>query len=131
MGTHREEETAGSYLLTKDDTIKIVEYYVPLELDEVQLKPKKYSEFTLHQEVIFNILWKKYSNLVKKDNRKQQKSKHYIDAKGKDGTSLSFGGSDGIVYSGSSYMNKLRDIAFKQYIKNSEKNIKNDSSGDL
>lgn len=130
LGTFREEETVGSYLLTKDDAIKIDKYYVPLELDEVQLKPKKYSEFTLHQEAIFDILWKKYGHLVKKDNQERQKNGHYIDARGKDGTALSFGGSDGIVYRGSLYINKLRDIEFKKSINNSEQN-QNDSSSDL
>lgn len=130
MGTFREEQTVGSYLLTKDDTIKIDKFFVPLQLEELMLKPKQYSEFKRHQKDIFNILWKKYGHLVKKDNIERQKNGHFIQAYGKDGTSLIFGGSDGIVYNASNYLDNLRNAKVKEYMKNIPKN-KNDASDDL
>lgn len=131
MRTYRDEQTAGSYLVTKKDTIKIDNFYVPLELDMVQLRPKEDSEFRLHQKEIFSVLWKKYERLVNKNNRERQVNGNYIDATGNDKTSIRFGGSAGIVYGAESYLDKFRKIEFEKYLKQSANSSKNDASSGL
>lgn len=131
LGSVHEEEIAGSYLLTKEDVLKVGKFEVPLQLNKVELKTINNSPMLgAHQENIFNILWEKYGSLVKEEKDKEMyfnKKAFYI--KDSKNVSIRFS-SEGIVY----FDEKIRMIqrtTLDNFLKNQLKNIKNDSSREL
>ena len=130
LGAFREEQTVGSYLLTQNDIIMIQNFYVPLELQRLQLKPKDNKSLEIYKKEIFTILWNKYGYLVNDKKAKEIfQNQNYMNIHAKDNTYLSFNG-DGVIYDSENYLNKLRDETLKSYMKDLPKN-KNDSSKSL
>lgn len=128
--TTREELVVGSYLMTKNDTIKINNLYIPIQLQRVWLVAKDESQAQLHSQEIFNLVWKKYGHLVSNQaDRKRFQNGRFINFRAKDNTSLSFS-PRAITYDGAFYLNVSRIAKLKSYIQ-SLPTSKNDLSNSL
>ncbi|WP_404318037.1 hypothetical protein [Malaciobacter canalis] len=129
--TPDDKHIIGSYLLTKDDTLAFNGELMPLQLISLTLTAKDQNMFNVHKEEIFNILWKKYGDLVKssRDKKRSIENKRFY-AQGSNKTSIKLGHNNIIYTSGGIY--NLQAKAFNKYLKDiSSKNSKNDASGDL
>lgn len=121
-----DEHLVGSYLLTKDDTLEFNGKLMPLQLIGITLTAKDQNIFNVHKEEIFDILWKKYGELV---TQKRSIGNKTFYAKGLNKTSIQLGYSN-IIYS-SDGIYDLQFKAFNEYLKTLSKNPKNDLSDTL
>lgn len=130
LGTVHEEEIAGSYLLVKDDVLKIGQYEVPFQLNKVELKTINDSPILdVQRENIFNVLWEKYESNVKNQQLRQTffSNKHFrIQDSNKN--VIDFTGNR-IVYTNDIQI--LQRKTLDNFLKNQFQNTKSDLSKEL